>query len=236
MLWLPWATAEYVRITGDSGVLDVEVPFLAERPIPEDKTDLFGTPRTTSYGAPLYEHCARAIDAGLTRGPHGLPLMRAGDWNDGMDHVGGAQHGESVWLGWFLIVVMRDFFEIAASRGDAPRATHLEQECRRLAEAIEASAWDGAWYRRAFFDDGTPLGSEASPECRIDAIAQSWSVIAGTGAGARAREAIDQAEAQLIKFAYAYEQVSHHRRPPPSVPPLTKSVDRDIRVPENSPR
>lgn len=199
MLWLPWATAEYVRITGDSGVLDVEVPFLAERPIPEDKTDLFGTPRTTTYAAPLYEHCARAIDAGLTRGPHGLPLMRAGDWNDGMDHVGGAQHGESVWLGWFLIVVMRDFSEIATSRGDATRATHLDQERRRLAEAIEASAWDGAWYRRAFFDDGAPLGSDSSPECRIDAIAQSWSVIAGTGAGARAREAVGQAETQLIK-------------------------------------
>jgi cellobiose phosphorylase len=199
MLWLPWATAEYVRITGDRSVLDVEVPFLVERPIPEDKTDIFGTPRAAGYSAPLYEHCARAIDAGLTRGPHGLPLMRAGDWNDGMDHVGAAQRGESVWLGWFLVAVMRDFSAIAGSRGDAARAARLNQECRRLAEAIEASAWDGAWYRRAFFDDGAPLGSESSPECRIDAIAQSWSVIAGSGDVARARDAVAQAEAQLVK-------------------------------------
>ncbi len=199
MLWLPWATTEYVRITGDRGILDVEVSFLAERPIADDKTDLFGTPRTASYTAPLYEHCARAIDAGLTRGPHGLPLMRAGDWNDGMDHVGAGGRGESVWLAWFLVAVMRDFSAVATSRGDAARVVHLDQECRRLAEAIEASAWDGAWYRRAFFDDGSPLGSESSPECRIDAIAQSWSVIANAGDPARARSAVGQAEAQLVK-------------------------------------
>jgi cyclic beta-1,2-glucan synthetase len=116
-----------------------------------------------------------------------------------MDHVGAAGRGESVWLGWFLVVVMRDFSAIAGSRGDAARAARLNQECRRLAEAIEASAWDGAWYRRAFFDDGAPLGSESSPECRIDAIAQSWSVIAGSGDVARARDAVAQAEAQLVK-------------------------------------
>jgi cyclic beta-1,2-glucan glucanotransferase len=199
MLWLPWATAEYLRLTQDRAILDVEVPFLAERPIPAEQGDFFGVPRTTSYAASLYEHCVRAIDVGLTRGPHGLPLMRGGDWNDGMDRVGAGQRGESVWLAWFLVAVMREFSTIAASRGDTTRATHMIQEGRRLSDAVEASAWDGAWYRRAFFDDGSPLGSGSSSECRIDAIAQSWSVISEGGDAVRARAALGEAEAQLCK-------------------------------------
>jgi cyclic beta-1,2-glucan synthetase len=199
MLWLPFAVVEYVRVTQDRGILDVEVPFLVERPVPPGRSDVFGAPRVSNHSSSLYDHCALAIDVGLTRGAHGLPLMRGGDWNDGMDRVGESGRGESVWLGWFLCVVMRDFAVLAASRGDTTRAQRLVDERDRLAAAIEDSAWDGAWYRRAFFDDGSPLGSESSSECRIDAIAQSWAVIAGAGDAERAKEAMAQAEAQLIK-------------------------------------
>jgi len=197
MLWLPFVTLEYVRVTGDASILDASAPFLSDRPVPADHADLFGTPHSTDQTASLYEHCSRAIDAGLTHGRHGLPLMRGGDWNDGMDRVGAGQTGESVWLGWFLSGLLRDFSALAAARGDTGLSTRLQAAAVDIAEAIERLAWDGAWYRRAFFDDGSPLGSQQNIECRIDSIAQSWSVISGMGDPRRARTAMDSAEAQL---------------------------------------
>jgi cyclic beta-1,2-glucan synthetase len=199
MLWLAYATLEYVRITSDRSVLDEEATFLCDRPIPPDQRDAFGSPRSSTGKASLYEHCARAIDVCLTSGAHGLPLMGAGDWNDGMDRVGAAGKGESVWLAWFLIAVMKEFAGVADARGDGTRSVRLRSEVSRLSRAVDDHAWDGAWYRRAYFDDGSPLGSRSSAECRIDAIAQSWSVLAGTGDTERARRAIDEAEAQLVK-------------------------------------
>ncbi len=199
MLWLAYATLEYMRVSGDASVLDEDAPFLSDRPIPPDQHDAFSTPRSSSWKGSLYDHCTRAIDVCLTAGPHGLPLMGAGDWNDGMDRVGAAGKGESVWLGWFLIVVMKDFAAVAERRGDGARAVKMRSEVARLSSALDEHAWDGAWYRRAYFDDGSPLGSQSSAECRIDSIAQSWSVLAGTGDAARARGAVDQAVAQLVR-------------------------------------
>ena len=145
---------------------------------PEQEED-YGVPEVTPETATLYEHCVRAIDNGMRYGQHGLPLMGTGDWNDGMNKVGAEGKGESVWNGWFYVAVLKAFAELAGRRGDAARAAWCRERAEALRAAVEANAWDGAWYRRAYFDDGTPLGSAQNHECQIDALPQAWAVISG---------------------------------------------------------
>lgn len=198
LVWLPWAMLEYAEATGDDGIWDETAPFLQERTLQPGEDDLYSVPPTSAESASLYEHCVRALEAATTQGPRGLPLIGAGDWNDGMSRVGIAGRGESVWLGWFLGSVLVRFAERALERGDERRANWCRAEAARIGAAIDEEAWDGAWYRRAFFDGGEPLGSQENEECRIDAIAQSWSVLSRLGRPERARRALDSSLEHLL--------------------------------------
>lgn len=191
LLWLPWTAVEYATITGDTEIWDESVGFLQERLLEAGRDDHYSVPPTAAESASIYEHCVRALEAGTTRGPNGLPLMRAGDWNDGMNRVGEGGRGESVWLSWFLAHVLHQFAQVAEARGDQERSEWCRQEAKRIGRAVDEIAWDGAWYRRATFDDGSPVGSSQSAECRIDAIAQSWAVISRAGRLDRATQALD---------------------------------------------
>ena len=197
-LWLPLAACRYVVVTGDIDVLDLPVHFLDGRALNDGEASYYDLPGQSAQSASLYDHCVRAVAHGLRFGVHGLPLMGSGDWNDGMNLVGIGGKGESVWLGFFLYAVLTQFADLAQRRGDKVFATRCSSESTRLRVAIEQSCWDDGWYRRAWFDDGSPLGTAANAECRIDSIAQSWSVLSGAAEAQRARSAMDAVDAQLV--------------------------------------
>ena len=198
-VWLAYVTAHYVGLTGDRAILDETVSFIEGPALPPEKHDAFFEPSVSEQSAPLFEHCRRGLEGALYMGEHGLPLIGTGDWNDGMNRVGEHGKGESVWLGWFLHATLSAFAPLAHARGELALATAWLNHAGKLKTSLETHAWDGEWYRRGFFDDGTPLGSNANDECRIDAIAQSWSVISGAGNPARAAKAMSSLEAQLLK-------------------------------------
>jgi cellobiose phosphorylase len=197
-LWLPYVTAEYSRITGDVGIFDAQAPYLQEEPLKDHEEDRYCQPGVSTEEFSLYDHCIRSLENALRFGEHGLSLIRGGDWNDGMNKIGIEEKGESIWLSWFLHATLEKFIPICRSMGDESRADKYALISKTIVEAVESHGWDGNWYRRAYFDDGTPLGSASNSECKIDSLAQTWSVISGAAEPERSAKAMHALENYLI--------------------------------------
>lgn len=198
LLWLPFVVAEYIQTTEDYDVLDVELGYIEDEPLRENECERYAMPRISHDSGSVFDHCCRAIERSMKLGAHGIPLMGSGDWNDGMSTVGHQGKGESVWLGWFLYSVLLEFSDLCDRKGDEDRATRYRDHAALIAKNIDQNAWDGAWYRRAYFDDGTPLGSSQNTECKIDSISQSWAVISGAGDKDKVHQAMDSVMKYLV--------------------------------------
>ncbi|MBI1895791.1 MAG: hypothetical protein HYS04_04520 [Acidobacteria bacterium] len=219
LLWLPFAVCEYVEITGDTEILDAATTFIEGPQLKDDEHEAYFQPAISIQNASVFEHCRRAIEKGDTHGPHGLPLIGSCDWNDGLSSVGDEGRGESVWLAWFLIVVLTRFAGLCDGRGEEDLASEYRERARRLSETVERTSWDGEWYRRAYFDDGTPLGSRENEEARIDSLPQSWAVISGAANSDRAAQAMRSVDEHLIrrkeKLVLLYTPPLDHSTPHP---------------------
>ena len=199
LLWLPYVTAQYVQGTGDLSILNESVPFLDAPPLQDGEHERYGQYSAGTQAGTVYDHCCRALAKGITAGQHGLPLMGAGDWNDGMNRVGSGGTGESIWLGWFTVSTLNDFASVCDRIQAADQASAYRARAIVLAEALETHGWDGSWYRRAYYDDGSPLGSAENTECQIDSISQSWSVISGAASAEYAGQAMQALYEQLVR-------------------------------------